>query len=83
MIIVHISVCWNLGVQTPPPVVMDLAYDRLCKVHIIDETYLQSPMLVSQAVLVRPLELSGSISTPDNLVLSPQNVTSPFLSCKL
>jgi hypothetical protein len=75
--IVLISVCWKLSVQTPPPVVMDLAYNWLCKVHNIVETDLQSPMLVSQAVLIRPLELSGSISTPNYLVLSPQNVVYP------
>jgi hypothetical protein len=69
-IIVLISVCWNPGVQTPPPVVMDLAYIRLCKEHNIDETDLQSPMLVSQAVLITPLELSASISMRDYLVPS-------------
>jgi hypothetical protein len=51
--------------QTPPPVVRDLAYIRLCKEHNIDETDLQSPMLVLQAVLITPLELSASISMRD------------------
>lgn len=74
---VLISVCWNLGMQTPPPVVKDLAYIRLCKEHNIDETDLQSPMLVSQAVLIIPLELSGSISMPNYLVLSLHNVALP------
>jgi hypothetical protein len=34
-------------------------------------------MLVSQAVLITPLELSGSISMPNYLVLSLQNVALP------
>ena len=64
---------------------MDLAYNDagLCKVHNVVETDLQSPRLVSQAVLITPLELSASISTPNYLDLSLQNVASPGLSCKL
>ena len=58
---------------------MDLAYIRLCKEHNIDETDLQSPMLVSQAVLIIPLELSASISMANYLVLSLQNVSLPIL----
>jgi hypothetical protein len=83
-IIVLISLCWNLGLQTPPPVVMDFAYNWLCKEHLIDETDLQSPMLVSQAVpiLITPLELSASISMANYVVLYLQNVTLPCVSCK-
>ena len=58
---------------------MDLAYIRLCKEHNIDETYLQCPMLVSQAVLIKPLELSASISMPNYLVLSSERDIALFI----
>jgi hypothetical protein len=55
---------------------IDLAYIWLCKEH---ETDLQSPMLVSQAVLIRSLELSASISMPTYLVLSQKRGIALFV----
>ena len=61
---------------------MDLAYIWLCQEHSIDKTDLQCPMLVSQAVLITPFELSASISIsiPNYLDLSLWHC--PVLSCK-
>lgn len=69
---VLISVCWNLGVQTPPPVVMDLAYIRLCKEHNIERGRPTESYACMQAVRITSLELSASISMPNYLVLSLQ-----------